>query len=452
MSKMKMCHDKVRLNVGGKLFVTSITTLGNAGRGSMLSAMIDDIWQTQLRVCSEEFFIDRNPSYFSVLLDLLRTGELHIPPAMSEKALYREAQYYGILEHVRAAKWGSLDGNRLECATSISGWATGDGTAIRASQDGGCCVVHGSMVHIYDWTMEEQSPVTLDYVNVNDAGFLNPQRLAICTCERGDKAGGMALFNVKTGKMEHRFRAHHNGQTKNFTAAAMASGDCHLYASCRGRSNEHGIASWDQVTGQQAGFLYEAPSWPLGDACKLQWLPRSKLLLVATLYPHTEDAFIGLLDLRLKDVVWSWMESESPSSVDENVVMDAVSMEECSTVCVVNQYDNLGFIDMRSSNQIIRWRDQYQPRKVSQVEERCLAKLAAWGSQLFCSKNDAVCVFCSPDWEAARSVQTAQIRKMEGGAISDISVGGDRLFVLHNEEDVFDVWETPCISNGADGY
>lgn len=69
----------------------------------------------------------------------------------------------------------------------------------------------------------------------------------------------------------------------------------------------------------------------------------------------------------------------------------------------------------------------------------------------FSSKNDSVYVFCSPDWDAARGVQTARLRKTEGGgAISDISVGGDSLFVLHNEINVFDVWETPGSSGIAE--
>jgi hypothetical protein len=75
-----MAHDRVTLNVGGKYFVTSRTTLANAGRGSMLAAVIDENWQLVPDVASDELFIDRNPAYFSVLLDLLRTGELHIPP------------------------------------------------------------------------------------------------------------------------------------------------------------------------------------------------------------------------------------------------------------------------------------------------------------------------------------------------------------------------------------
>eukprot|EP00250_Pteridium_aquilinum_P001872 c12079_g1_i1 orf=872-2224(+) len=445
---MRMPHDTIRLNVGGKLFVTSRATLTNSGSDSMLSAMIGENWKVEsTSTAADEFFIDRNPAYFSVLLDLLRTGELHIPPGLSEKALYREALFYGILDHVKAAKWGSLDGNRLQCANSIHGRATGDATAIRAAQDGGCCVAHGPMVHVYDWSMEEQAPLTLDYVNVNDAGFLNPRRVVICTCERGDRTGGMALFNVNNGKLEHRYEVCHNGQRKGCTAGALATSDASLFASCRGRSNEHGIGCWDQTTGKLTDFLYEDPSWPLGDACKLQWLPHSSMLMVATLYPRNDDSFISFLDMRSKSIVWSWTDADSCVVGDEKVIMDAIAMEECSTVCVVNQFDNLGFIDTRSSNQGVRWRDHYQPGKFSESEEHCYSKLAIWGSQLFYSKNDSVYVYCTHDLDAAKSVQTAKLRKEDGGAICDIAVGGERLFVLHSEEDIFDVWETPGASS-----
>uniref|UniRef100_A0A7I4FL19 BTB domain-containing protein n=1 Tax=Physcomitrium patens TaxID=3218 RepID=A0A7I4FL19_PHYPA len=386
-----MAHDRVHLNVGGKHFVTSRTTLANAGRGSMLAAVIDENWQLVPDAASNELFIDRNPAYFTVLLDLLRTGELHVPPGMLEKPLYREAEYYGILDHVKAARKGPLNGNRLDCVASISGRATGDGTAIRASPDGGCCVAHGSMVV-------------------------------------------------------------HDGESKNFTAGALASSDKHVYASCRGRSYEYGVGTWDQITGQQASFLYEGPGRPLGDACKMQWLPRTNLLLVANLFPSSDHSFITLLDSRTKGKVWSWTDAALRGTADEKIVMDTVAMEECSTVCVVNQFDNLGFIDMRANNQCVRWSYRYQPSKISEAEERFYSKLACSGSQLFSSKNDSVYVFCSPDWDAAKGVQTARLRRKEGGAISDISVGGDRLFVLHNEEDVFDVWETPGSSQIVDIY
>jgi hypothetical protein len=71
-------------------------------------------------------------------------------------------------------------------------------------------------------------------------------------------------------------------------------------------------------------------------------------------------------------------------------------------------------------------------------EETCYPKLTAHGGQLFASTGDAISVFSGPD-----HVLTSTLRGGNGGAICDFSVGGDRLFALRSEENVFDVWETP---------
>ncbi|GJM85510.1 hypothetical protein PR202_ga01280 [Eleusine coracana subsp. coracana] len=75
--------------------------------------------------------------------------------------------------------------------------------------------------------------------------------------------------------------------------------------------------------------------------------------------------------------------------------------------------------------------------KAREEEETCYPKLAVHGGRLFASMNDAISVFSGPD-----HVHTSTLRG-SGSGICDFSVGGDRLFVLHNDENVFDVWETP---------
>ncbi|CAK8569129.1 unnamed protein product [Lathyrus sativus] len=47
-------------------------------------------------------------------------------------------------------------------------------------------------------------------------------------------------------------------------------------------------------------------------------------------------------------------------------------------------------------------------------------------------------VWCWSEW-----VLTSRLRRSYGGSICDFSIGGDRLFALHSEENVFDIWETP---------
>ncbi|OIT04090.1 btbpoz domain-containing protein [Nicotiana attenuata] len=138
---MESPKDRVKLNVGGRIFKTTATTLANAGRKSLFGAMFDDNWNLHSDATITEHFIDRNPYCFAVLLDLPRIRELYIPPKINERLLYREALYYGILDHVRSAKWGSFDGNKLRVARSITGWSIAEHGAIRASPDSGCCVV-----------------------------------------------------------------------------------------------------------------------------------------------------------------------------------------------------------------------------------------------------------------------------------------------------------------------
>jgi len=59
----------------------------------------DCYFAAHLRQHSDESTIevDRNPAYLGIILDWLRTGELIIvPPSISKRAIFLEAQYYGL--------------------------------------------------------------------------------------------------------------------------------------------------------------------------------------------------------------------------------------------------------------------------------------------------------------------------------------------------------------------
>eukprot|EP00735_Rhodelphis_limneticus_P015101 TRINITY_DN9260_c0_g1::TRINITY_DN9260_c0_g1_i1::g.13314::m.13314 TRINITY_DN9260_c0_g1::TRINITY_DN9260_c0_g1_i1::g.13314 ORF type:complete len:415 (+),score=59.80,sp/A6H6X4/KCTD4_BOVIN/43.96/1e-11,BTB_2/PF02214.17/8.2e+03,BTB_2/PF02214.17/2.4e-17,DUF87/PF01935.12/0.33,Fib_alpha/PF08702.5/0.57 TRINITY_DN9260_c0_g1_i1:41-1246(+) len=64
---------KVKLNVGGRIFVTSPSTLGKYP-GSMLVAFTNPKWKP----CVDDgaYFIDRDPELFSLVLKFLRTGRM----------------------------------------------------------------------------------------------------------------------------------------------------------------------------------------------------------------------------------------------------------------------------------------------------------------------------------------------------------------------------------------
>uniref|UniRef100_A0ACD5YML1 Uncharacterized protein n=1 Tax=Avena sativa TaxID=4498 RepID=A0ACD5YML1_AVESA len=439
-------RGRVRLNVGGRVFETTAATLATAGRDTMLGAMLDPSWNAPGADADAEYFIDRDPACFAVLLDLLRTGDLHVPPHVPEGVLCREALYYGLLDRVRAARWGEFDGDRLRLAASVPGRSPGDGTAVRAAPDGGCCVAHGGAVRVYNWVLEERRPVHLDHAPVNDAAYLDASTLLVAARERSGTGrrdgGGVAAFSALTGEMRHRFRVSHGRQARSFTPGALAFDmDCKIFASCKGRLNEYGVAAWDSATGEQTDFFYEPPACALGEADRLQWLEGTGTLMAATMFPRTDSSFISLLDFRGRNVVWSWSDVGTPASLEDKHAVHAIVLEDGRSVCVVNQYDDLGFLDLRSNAGGVRWRSRSKltsGKKVHTAEETCYPKLATHGGQLFASTSDGISVFSGPD-----HALTSTLRASDGGAICDFSIGGDRLFALHNEENVFDVWETP---------
>ncbi|KAI8019837.1 BTB/POZ domain-containing protein [Camellia lanceoleosa] len=241
-----------------------------------------------------------------------RAGELSDSFQHPEKLLH-EKPVYGLLDHV-----GPRNGaNSME---TVSGFAictpsTG-GTAIRAGPDGGCCVVHGSMVHLYDWMLEEHPPINLDYQRVNDVGWIDSETVVVTACERlGHGGGGMGLFSAGTGELRHRFQVTHDDQVKSYTAGALSfSSNYKIFSSCKGRSNEYGIGVWDQITGKQIDFYYEPIGWSLGEADRLQFLHGTNCLLVATLFPRNDNCYISLLDFRDKSMVWSWSDGGAPAT------------------------------------------------------------------------------------------------------------------------------------------
>lgn len=93
--QFKKLSNIIKINVGGKRFTTTLTTLISK-KDSMLAAMFSGRFDIEK---DEEgyFFIDRNGKYFSAILDYLRTGEF--PPHLNEEALMevkKEAAYYQI--------------------------------------------------------------------------------------------------------------------------------------------------------------------------------------------------------------------------------------------------------------------------------------------------------------------------------------------------------------------
>eukprot|EP01062_Namystynia_karyoxenos_P002153 TRINITY_DN10749_c1_g1_i1.p1 TRINITY_DN10749_c1_g1~~TRINITY_DN10749_c1_g1_i1.p1 ORF type:complete len:226 (+),score=56.67 TRINITY_DN10749_c1_g1_i1:88-765(+) len=90
--------DPLELNVGGRHFTTTVETIAKA-RGSMLSALVSGRHEVA-RDKGGAIFIDRNPRYFELILEYLRTDQVdqHLLDRMDQRALERELDFYGLDE------------------------------------------------------------------------------------------------------------------------------------------------------------------------------------------------------------------------------------------------------------------------------------------------------------------------------------------------------------------
>jgi len=86
----------VKLNVGGRKFMTTLNTLScNGTQENFLTALVSGKWRAD-RDSKGYYFVDRNGKYFEPILDFLRTGEFHVPPSLPLELVLREAHFYSI--------------------------------------------------------------------------------------------------------------------------------------------------------------------------------------------------------------------------------------------------------------------------------------------------------------------------------------------------------------------
>jgi len=137
--------DPIVLNVGGKLFTTSLSTL-RSKKDTLFAKMFSEGANTNISA-DGTFFIDRDPTFFGYVLDFLRSGDLLIKSSdeTTREQLLQDVKYFklpaGLIEYLRWSPFKGIDlwfsefsflNSQLK---SVSGTKLG-GVLYQASKDG----------------------------------------------------------------------------------------------------------------------------------------------------------------------------------------------------------------------------------------------------------------------------------------------------------------------------
>jgi len=192
----------IRLNVGGKLFLTTLSTLTAKEPDSMLARMFAHdngvlLWQSSVDDHGA-YLVDRSPTYFEPILNYLRSGELVIDKGVNPMGVLVEARFYGIMSLVE----------RLE-AKIKEDEPTSESTPLTRT-----CLIKKLMSTPPEWELRCQgvnleganlSKLDLRHVNFKYATLrranLTCANLSYCNFERADlsmaKLDGANLLGVK---------------------------------------------------------------------------------------------------------------------------------------------------------------------------------------------------------------------------------------------------------------
>ncbi|XLR33153.1 protein ENDOPLASMIC RETICULUM-ARRESTED PEN3-like [Arachis stenosperma] len=462
-SESQATSERIKLNVGGKLFETTLSTIRSAGPDSLLFVLSNRPANDPNPV-----FIDRDPEIFSVLLSLLRTNQ--IPSAarrFSTQELADEAAFYGIDSHFRsAAAPPPFSGIDASIVKSISPASEGLPSTFAVADNGAVWIAHGGQISSYDWSLahtgtlrthlDEIDSICRVWTEIAAVGSESDAGLHFYDFSSSRHVGSVHWTDPSDPRI---FKARVNAITASETSV-FASFDCPHRENIVLEIDKERIQIVSQL-GRQSGnqAKHMVPS-------KLTFVPATGVLVgtAITSGAFGYSGYIRIWDPRSGDVVW---ETNEPGAGRSSRFGDSfadvdVDAEGLSIFKLCSKSGDLGMADMRRlGDDPWVYLEEKNPSMVNYGGEvNNLLMHCCWG-QVFVGRGGSLEVWSrvqahggSIEGESGREglFRRNFVDKRgdsERGDIKKIEGGGDRLFVSREGVEGIEVWESSHTSGAV---
>lgn len=464
--------DRIKLNVGGKLFETTTSTLRSGGPDSLLFVLSHR--PVQQHDHSQPVFIDRDPEIFSVLLFLLRSNRLpSTAKRFSNQELIDEAIYYGIESQLRSAlaptALSGIDASLFTTIRPASDAIVSDFNAIES--DGSVWLAHGGQISVYDWNLIHSATVRTHIDYIHYIRRIGPGIAAVGSETRA----GLHLFNVANGYRVGSVEWVDPSDPRIFKARVHAIGDSEdsVFASFECHHKENCVLMIDKSTakvvseiGRQSGSSSKSMV-----AGKLAYVPGSGVLVGVSVMSGAfgYSGYIRLWDPRSRAVVW---ETNEPGSGRSSRFGDSfadvdVDFDELTLVKLCSKSGDLAVADLRKlSEDPWVYLKEKNPSMRPMVNDGANCVIHCYKKQVFVAREGELEVWSMVGEEEKKGGDDNKIEGeerilseglyrrnfmdkasgSERGTINKIEGGGDRLFVTREDAEGIEVWQSSQFS------
>ncbi|XP_060180089.1 BTB/POZ domain-containing protein At5g41330-like [Lycium barbarum] len=431
----------ITIDVGGQLFQTTKQTLKQAGSKSLFSTILNN---------NSIPFIDRDPEIFSILLSLLRTGNL---PSKAKnfdiQDLIFEAQYYGVEKLILNSQSNPSQFEPFDLEKSVLLPLSGrdSPTSISTTQNGSVQVAHGCKITSFDWSLKRKSTILTQFPAIDSMLCLAPRIVAVGATD----FSGLQILDLFKGSVKQTLNWE-NVTKSGSTVQAIGASDEFLFTSFESaRRNSNCIMIYDlndnfrPVTEIGHYEIFGAKLDSAIPATKLRWLPSHNLLMSAGSHSGPSGVLgnIKFWDLRSGNSVWE---------IKENVdcFSDITVSDNLSGIFKVGVHSGEVFLaDLRNIGSENAWFCLGDQRKVTNgKKEGSGCRIESHGNQVFCSKGgnvelwSEVLIDGSIKGRVFRKNFMGRAKDYCGNKITHLSFGGNRMFVTRKDQQFVEVWQS----------